>query len=169
MQADSLLTAVAGVAAAFAGFTGVIFAVGRFSRGAWSVAERNALVNMLVPSLVALFLSLVPLVALTGIQSDASVWRASNGLLALVHLALVTSALRLALRGELVEPIPLRFVLIPGGYVSVVASALVAAGVWPQFAAMIFGAGLVWFLLIAAIQFVLLIASQAAHEARAGY
>ena len=161
MQPESLLTAVAGVASAFIGFTGVIFAVGRFSRGAWKVSERHALTNMLVPSLVALFMALVPMVVLTGVQSAISVWRISNAILATIHVVLVTGALRVALRGELVEPIPLRFVLIPGGYVSVVASALVAAGLWPSLAATIFGAGLVWFLLIAAIQFVLLVTPQA--------
>ena len=88
-------------------------------------------------------------------------WRVSNGILAAIHVVLVTRALRLALRRQLVEPMPLEFVLIPGGYASVVASALVAAGAWPHFAVMIFGAGLVWFLLIAAIQFVLLVTPQA--------
>lgn len=161
MQPESLLTAVAGVASAFIGFTGVIFAVGRFAQGAWNVSERHALTNMLVPSMVALFMAFFPMVALMGAQSEISIWRVSNGVLAAIHLVLVTSALRLALRGELVEPIPLRFLLIPGGYISVVASALAAAGVWPHLAALIFGAGLVWFLLIAAIQFVLLVTPQA--------
>jgi hypothetical protein len=60
MQPESLLTAVAGVASAFIGFTGVIFAVGRFSRGDWKASERHALVNMLVPSMMALFMALFP-------------------------------------------------------------------------------------------------------------
>jgi len=50
MQPESLLTAVAGVASAFIGFTGAIFAVGRFSKGAWKVSERHSLINVLVPS-----------------------------------------------------------------------------------------------------------------------
>jgi hypothetical protein len=157
MQPESMLTAVAGVASAFIGFTGVIFAVGRFSNGAWKVSERHALINMLLPSMVALFMALFSIVLLSGVASAISVWRISNAILAAIHFVLVTGALRVAVRGELVEPIPLRFVLIPGGYISVVASVLAAAGVWPSLCAMIFGAGLVWFLLIAAIQFVLLV------------
>jgi hypothetical protein len=157
MDPNNVLTAVAGVAATFIGFTAVVFAVGRFSQGVWNSSERNALVNMLAPSFIALFLAFIPMVALTGTQADWLVWRISNGILAAIHVTLVTGALRLALRGDLVEPIPLRFVLIPGGYISVAASAIAAAGFLPQRAAMIYGAGLVWFLLVAAIQFVLLI------------
>jgi hypothetical protein len=161
MDPLDLLTAVAAVAATFIGFTGVIFAVGRFSQGVWKASERHALVNMLAPSLVALFLAFVPMVALTGTQADLLVWRVSNALFAAIHAILVTSALRLAVRGELVEPIPLRFILIPVGYISVAASALVAVGLLPQLAPMIYGGGLVWFLLIAAVQFVLLIVPSA--------
>jgi hypothetical protein len=160
VDAHNVLSAIADVAAAFIGFTGVIFAVGRFSQGAWKVNERHALLNMLGPSMVALFLAFVPMVASTGFQSGLVIWRVSNALLAAIHAALVTKALLLALRSELVEPIPLRFVLIPGGYISVLASTLVAFGSLQQFAAMVFVGGLVWFLLIAAIQFALLITPQ---------
>ena len=157
MEPESVLAVIAGVASTFIGFTGVIFAVGRSSRDGWSHAERTALLNLLIPSVVVLFIAFVPIVALTGVESRELVWRGSNGLLAAIHLALVTSALRAALRSRLMEPTPLRFVLIPGGYVSGVLSALAAFGFFPRFAATIFVAGLVWSLLVAAIQFVMLI------------
>ena len=157
MDPEGVLAVVAGVAATFTGFTGVIFAVGRSSRDGWSAAERTALLNLLVPSIVVLFLALLPLVAATGIHSQSLVWRASNGLLAVIHLALVTTALRAALRSTLMEPVPLRFVLIPGGYLSGIISAVVALGYLANYAVMAFVAGLVWSLLVAAVQFVMLI------------
>lgn len=157
MDSWSVLAVIAGVAATFIGFTGVIFAVGRSSRDGWNASERTALLNLLMPSVVVLFLAFIPIVASTGIQSPLLIWRGANGLLAVIHLALVTSALRAALKSTLLEPVPLRFFLIPGGYVSGIFSALAALGYFPRFAVMAFVAGLVWSLLVAAVQFVMLI------------
>ena len=64
--------------------------------------------------------------ACLGIQSQPLIWRGANGLLAVIHWALVTSALRAALKATLLEPVPLRFFLIPGGYASGVVSAFAA-------------------------------------------
>jgi len=100
---------------------------------------------------VVLFLAFIPIVASTGIHSQALIWRGSNGVLAVIHLALVTSALRAALKSRLMEPVPLRFFLIPGGYASGILSALVALGYLQQFMVMVFVAGLVWSVLVAAI------------------
>lgn len=157
MEPEGVLAVIAGVAATFIGFTGVIFAVGRSSLDGWNPRERTALINLLMPSVFALFLAFIPIVALTGIHSRELVWRGSNGLLAAIHLALVTGALWAALKGTLMEPVPLRFILIPGGYLSGILSALAAVGYFPQFAVMVFVAGLVWSLLVAAVQFVMLI------------
>lgn len=157
MEPQSVLAIIAGVASTFIGFTGVIFAVGRSSRDGWNAAERTALLNLLVPSVVVLFLAFIPLVAATGLHSQPLIWRESNGLLAAIHLFLVTTALRAALTSRLLEPVPIRFILIPGGYASGIISALAALGYFPQFAVMAFVAGLVWSLFVAAVQFVMLI------------
>ncbi len=157
MDAWSVLAVIAGVAATFIGFTGVIFAVGRSSRDGWNPSERTALLNLLMPSVVVLFLAFIPIIASTGIQSLPLIWRGANGLLAVIHLALVTSALRAALKATLLEPVPLRFLLIPGGYASGIISAFAAFGYFPRFAVTAFVAGLVWSLLVAAVQFVMLI------------
>ncbi len=157
MNPETVLAAIISVAAAFIGFTGVIFAVGRFSQGQWKPSERNALLHLLLPSTLALFLAFVPMVLLTGVESGAGVWRASNGLLAVIHAPLVSRALWLAIRAELVEPLPLRFVLIPAGFISVLASAIVAVGHLQRYAVMTFTGGLVVFLFVAAIQFVMLV------------
>ena len=157
MEPESILGIIAGVASTFIGFTGVIFAVGRSSREGWSAAERTALLNLLMPSVIVLFLAFIPIVASTGIHSQALIWRGANACLAAIHLALVTTALRAAWQSTLLEPVPLRFFLIPGGYASGILSAGVALGYLPQFAVMAFVAGLVWSLLVAAVQFVMLI------------
>jgi hypothetical protein len=157
MDPGSVLATIAQVAAAFVGFTGVIFAVGRFSQGAWRGPERQALVHLLLPSMVALFMALFALAALTGIRNEIVVWRISNGLLAVFHAPLVSHALWMAILSDVAEPIPLRFVTIPGGYTSVALSALVAGGLLQDYAVVVFAGGLVWFLLIAAIQFVMLV------------
>ena len=157
MEPWSVLALIAGVASTFIGFTGVIFALGRSSREGWNPAERTALINLLMPSLVVLFLALLPIGAGTGIDSTELIWRGANGLLAAIHLVLVTTAFRAALRKTLMEPVPLRWVLIPGGYASGILSALAAFGLFPRFWVMLFLAGLVWSLFIAAIQFVMLI------------
>ena len=157
MDPGSLLATIAQVAAAFVGFTGVIFAVGRFSQGSWRGPERQALVHLLLPSLVALFMALFALAALTGIRNEIVVWRISNGILAVFHAPLVSHALLMSIRAEVAEPVPLRFLTIPGGYTSVVLSALVAAGLLQDYAVVVFTGGLVWFLFIAAIQFVMLV------------
>ena len=82
MDPGSVLATIAQVAAAFVGFTGVIFAVGRFSQGGWRGPEREALVHLLLPSLVVLFMALFGLAASTGIESDVRLWRVCNGMLA---------------------------------------------------------------------------------------
>jgi hypothetical protein len=157
LNPENVLGSIAGVAATFVGFTGVIFAVGRFSRGDWTIAERNALGNLLMPSLVALFMALFPLAILASVEGNPTLWRVANGGLAAIHLPLVSSALWRAIRSELAEPLPLRFVLIPGGFISVALSGLAAFGALNPISAAIFAGGLVWFLVVAATQFVILI------------
>ena len=157
MDSWAVVAVIAGVASTFIGFTGVIFAVGRSSRDGWDAAERRSLLNLLVPSVVVLFLALVPIVLSTGPAEPALIWRWSNGLLGGIHLVLVTSALRAATKGLLLEPVPVRFFLIPGGYASGVFSVVAALGYLPTLLVTAFVTGLVWSLLVAAVQFVMLI------------
>ena len=122
-----------------------------------TMAERRALINLLAPSVVVLFLALVPLILSTGPVLPGAIWRWSNGILGVVHLALVTSALVAAVRGRLLEPVPVRFVLIPGGYLSGLFSLLAALGYLPDLLVTAYVTGLVWSLFVAAVQFVMLI------------
>ena len=159
MEPSIILTTIAGIAATFIGFAGVIFAIGRYSQGAWREAERNAVFNLLVPATAALFLALLPLVIATGPPAGPALWRVYNAILVAVHLPLVASAARLALRKQLIEPIPLRFVLIPGGFIAVLANLIVVAGGLTSFTVLTYVAGLAWFLFVSAVQLLMLVFS----------
>ena len=161
MDPLSLLATIAQIAATFVGFTGVIFAIGKYAQGGWSASERNAVVNLLLPATAALFLALFPLVIATGFTTSPAFWRVSNAILAIVHLPLVASAARLALRGQLLEPIPLRYVLLPLGFLAVAGNVVVVVGAWQSWAALIYVAGLALFLLVSAVQLAMLILAHA--------
>jgi hypothetical protein len=157
MEHRDVLMAIAQVAATFIGFASVVFAVGRASVAGVKAPERTALIHLLLPSILVLFLAFAPVVAFSGVSSEPQVWRVANAVLGVIHLLLVSNATWIAVRQRLLEPVPLRFVLIPGGYLAVAANLAVAFGFVQDLAALVYIAGLVWFLLVAAIQFVMLI------------
>lgn len=154
---DSLLTTIVQVAATFIGFTGIIFAIGRYAQGGWNAAERAAVLHLLLPSVAALFLAFLPLLVASGLQSAPGQWWLWNLLSALVHMPMVTNAARLKLRGQLIEPIPLSNVLVPGGYLVVLANLIVVGGFLANLGGTIFAASLIWFLFISSVQLGLLI------------
>jgi len=157
MENRELLLALAGVAATFIGFAGVVFAVDRSSHRGVSEPERTALLHLLLPAIAVLFLAFAPVVLSARVGLHDSHWRFANGVLAIVHLLLIANATRAAIRAKLLEPIPLRFVLIPGGYLAVAANVAVVLGFYQDYGAMIYLAGLLWFLFVSAVQFVMLI------------
>lgn len=157
MDNRDFLLALAGVAATFIGFAGVVFAVDRSSHRGVSGPERTALLHLLLPSIAVLFLAFGPMVLSARAGSHDPHWRLANGLLGAVHLLLIANATRAAIRSRLLEPIPVRFVLIPGGYLAVAANLAVALGYFQEYGAMAYLGGLVWFLFVAAVQFVMLI------------
>jgi hypothetical protein len=157
MNDHDVLLGLAGVAATFIGFAGVVFAVDRSSQRGVTGAERTALLHLLLPSIAALFLAFAPLVLAAGVDFRELQWRLANGVLAAVHLLLIANATRAAIRSRLLEPIPLRFVLIPGGYLAVAANLAVVLGFFHGYGAMIYLGGLVWFLFVSAVQFIMLI------------
>lgn len=157
MENRDLLLALAGVAATFIGFAGVVFAVDRSSQRGVTGPERTALLHLLLPSIAVLFLAFAPLVLAARAGPHDPQWRLANGVLAVVHLLLIANATRAAIRSRLLEPIPLRFVLIPGGYLAVAANVVVVLGFYTGFGAVAYLGGLVWFLFVSAVQFVMLI------------
>ena len=157
MQDRDTLMAIAQIAATFIGFAGVVFAVESASSRGVSDRERNAIMNLLMPSIAVLFIAFVPLVAAAGGGGDVRIWRASNAIIGIVHSVFLTGAFRAALRNQLLEPVPVRFLLLGGGLMAVLANLVIVLGFFSQFAATAFLAGLVWFLLVSAIQFLMLI------------
>ena len=157
MENRDVLLALAGVAATFIGFAGVVFAVDRSSNQGVSDRERTALLHLLLPSIAVLFLAFVPVVLASQVGAHEPNWRLANGVLGVVHLLLIANATRAAIRSRLLEPIPLRYILIPGGYLAVAANIAVVLGYVADYAAMAYLGGLVWFLFVSAVQFVMLI------------
>jgi hypothetical protein len=157
MDSQNLLTTIVQVAATFIGFTGIIFAIGKYSQGGWNDAERAAVLHLLLPSIAALFLAFLPILAASGIEAGPGQWRLWNLLSALVHLPMVTNAARLKWRGQLIEPVPISNVLVPGGNAVILTNFIVVAGVLQRLSVTIFAASLVWFLLISSVQLALLI------------
>lgn len=149
--------AIAQIAATFVGFAGVVFAVDRASASGVSGPERNAILNLLVPSIAVLFLAFVPLLAAAALANEAGIWRMGNAVLGAVHAFLLAGAFRAAARGQLLEPVPLRIVLLGGGSLAVLANAVAVLGLVPRFAPVAYLGGLVWFLFVSGIQFVMLV------------
>jgi hypothetical protein len=73
----TLLT-VAGVAATFAGFSGVVAVFDRRAHGEWFPEELFRLTNMLVMSLGACLFSLIPLIAESFHLSESALWALSS-------------------------------------------------------------------------------------------
>ena len=149
--------ALAQIAATFVGFAGVVFAVDRASASGVSGPERNAILNLLIPSIAVLFLAFIPLIAAAAVANEAGTWRTGNAVLGAVHGGLLAGAFRAATRGQLLEPVPLRVVLLGGGSLAVLANIIVVLGFAPRFASVAYLGGLVWFLFVSGIQFVMLV------------
>ncbi len=82
MNPSETLSTIAELALGLAGFTGVLVVLGR-QPGRFSPAEGFRLAVLLVASLSALFLSLVPLVLHDFGLAGAPLWRVSSGLMAI--------------------------------------------------------------------------------------
>jgi len=87
MEAEGILTALAEIAVAIAGFSGIVVALqGR--RGAWSETDRERFSLLVQISLGSVFWSLIPIVFHLIDSSESFVWRLSSGLW-LVHISYI--------------------------------------------------------------------------------
>lgn len=95
MLSEGLLLAVAQIAVALIGFSGVVTTLGHSRGTRWTAAELLQLRTQVEPSIVALFGALVPSTLALIIESPALAWRISNAVLAsLGILALIRYQLR---------------------------------------------------------------------------
>ena len=82
---DETLMAIAQIAVALIGFSGVVVALGRRGKGSWSEAELLQLRTLVEPSVIVLIGAFVPFaLSLLDLQGT-SVWRFGNGVLLFLH------------------------------------------------------------------------------------
>ena len=156
MQGGEALSTIAEVGLGLAGFTGILVALGR-SQAAFSRPEVLRLLLLLVSSLGAVFLALLPFALHESGVLDIACWRLSSIILA----AFTTTSLAYLgyqiqrRRGEFGELFSTAvFVIVATGSVVIVVLQLVNAigiGAPPRSGPYLFG--LLWLLFIASLQF----------------
>jgi hypothetical protein len=151
---SDILRLIAEIAVALTGFTGIVAVLGRRARGDWSPEEMLSLRVLIETSLTALFLSFIPDLLNMVVDSESTVWRVSNGLLGITHLATFGAFL---LRAKLANPTSSQVMLGVTAISLILAHFLVAAGLFTTWAALIFIIGLLQQLFIAIHNFVILL------------
>ena len=150
---EILLQTVGTVAVSFVGFSGIVAVVGREGTGAWSPAERLQFRTLVEPSLIALFGSLLPGLFQLAFQSEAVVWRLSNGVLALLGLA---GSAAFIVRSRSASTTTGQWILLILSLLGIGAVLLAALGALTQYE-LIFVVSLVFALVVAAYNFLLLL------------
>ena len=153
MQSQEILQTISQVAAALAGFSGVVAAIGHRGSRTWSSEEILQLRTLVEPSLVALFGSFLPGALHLAFDSEPLVWRLSNAALGL--LGVVAGAAFVARSRFASATIGQRVLLVPVG-LAVVALLLAAGGVLRHYE-LIFVIALILALAVAAYNFLLLL------------
>jgi len=150
---EILLQTIGTVAVSLTGFSGIVAVVGREGHGPWSPAERLQFRTLVEPSLIALFGSFLPGTFELAWQSEALVWRSSNG--ALAALGLAGSAAFIA-RSRSAGATTGQWILLMLSFLAIGAMALAAFGVLEQYE-LVFVVSLVLALAVAAYNFLLLL------------
>ena len=153
MDTQSILTTVAEVSIALAGFTGVVAVLGNRRNHDWSPEERLQLRTLVETSLTAMFASFVPAVLFLALDSEPAVWRSANLFLGALHLANLVAFLR---RTTDAKPTASQRGLLVIGIAMILAHLLTATGLIPWYV-LIFLVGLLQQVFIAALNFVLLL------------
>ena len=153
MQSNEILQTISQVAAALAGFSGVVAALGHRGSRTWSSEEILQLRTLVEPSLVALFGSFLPGTLSLAFDSEPLVWRLSNAALGL--LGVVAGVAFIARSRFASATVGQRLLLLPVG-LTVVALLLAAGGVFRHYE-LIFVVALVLALAVAAYNFLLLL------------
>jgi hypothetical protein len=153
LDIQSILSTVAEVSIALAGFTGVVAVLGNRRKHDWTPEERLQLRTLVETSLTALFASFVPSVLDLITTSEPAVWRSANFVLGTLHLANLVAFLR---RAKEAKPTASQKGLLVVGIGVILAHYLASAGVLPWYI-LIFVIGLMQQIFIAALNFVLLL------------
>jgi hypothetical protein len=160
LSSTDVLSLLAELAIAIAGFSGIVAVFGRRSAGKWTPADRARLVGLLTLSLTAALFSVLPLVLLSVPVSDEACWRVLGLLLAASLVHSTTNVLRLVSRtraapiSERESSLAMLWFFIAGNGVAVIAllvNSLAWGVAWPYLAAIL------WELAQAAVLFARLI------------
>ena len=161
MEAFETLRSLSEVGIALTGFTGIVAVLGHRAGGRWAPLEWLRLRMLLETSLGVVFLSLIPLLLqqLPALQGPS--WRFCNALQAFVHAG---GVFVLYLRFRKLEPSQwppverrLTAALIPVSIAIVSSQAVAAFGALAPYGFFLYLLGLLYFLAISALHFVLLL------------
>ena len=83
---DTLLT-IAQVAVTLIGFSGIVIVIGDRAISKWTPEEWLRFFSLVAPTLTVFFCSFVPILVGTVLGEQDTVWRVSNAVLGLAHLA----------------------------------------------------------------------------------
>jgi hypothetical protein len=86
MSSFNAFQTFAEVSATLVGLIAVIVVLRGRSERAWSVSERYGAIHVLLPGLMALLSSLVPIILFTSYGETVTVWRVAHFISALIHL-----------------------------------------------------------------------------------
>ena len=155
-----VLSLLAELATAIAGFSGIVAVFGRRSAGRWRPAESARLVGLLYTSLVAALFSVLPLVLLSVPVSEPTCWRVLSPLLAaslvrpIVSLLQIISQTKITPIDERESSLAMSWFLIVGNGCAIavlLVNAIVWSMAWPYLA------GILWALFNAAVLFARLV------------
>lgn len=157
MELLGTFEAIAQIAIALTGFTGIVVALGRRELSDWTPVESFLLRALLFWSLGTMFLALVPS-GLSAVRALMEPWRVAHGIFAFFHTAIFiwffreTRRLALSLRGSKEN-----LVTVPVGFGVLFAEILVALGLLASLAPFLYLVALLWFLFLATRVFVALV------------
>jgi hypothetical protein len=160
LSSTDVLSLLAELATAIAGFSGIVAVFGRRSAGKWSPAESARLVGLLWLSLTAALFSVLPLVLLSIPVSEPACWRMLSLLLAASLVRPTANVLRIISRtkatpiGERESSLATSWFFIVGDAAAIMAllvNAVAWAVPWPYLA------GILWALIQAAVLFARLV------------
>jgi hypothetical protein len=165
---DTLHT-LAEVAAAFAGFTGIVVVLGRGSIAEWRSVDKATVSLLLASSLGVVFFGFLPEVAVAAHLSPSSAWRVSAFLFASYQLVVFLSAIRTHRRGLALGEISRiqhlsRLPAILGGPLVIGAMFVSAAGLLEPWLFLSYLLGMLWLLGMATLMFAILLLEAASSK-----
>ena len=153
MEYEGILYTLAQIAVALTGFTGIVAVLGHRNQGSWSPGERLQLRTLVETSLTVLFASLAPVLLFIVFKSEPVAWRGANAVLGLLHLSNLAAFLWRARNAKATTS---QKSLLGLGVATITAHFLAVLAVLP-WVVPIFILGLIQQILIAALNFVLLL------------